>query len=125
VSVDAKQPGRLTVCPVAELPPGQMRRLDVPDGEPIAVYNVAGEFYATADTCTHSRASLVEGDLEDDEVVCPVHWARFSVRTGEALCFPADRPLATYPVEIADGLVTVLRDQAHDARPLDSKENVA
>jgi len=123
VSADAQQPRRLTVCPVAELPPGQMRRLDVPDGEPIAVYNVAGEFYATADTCTHSRASLVEGDLEDGEVVCPVHWARFDVRTGEALCFPADRPLDTYRVEIADGLVTVLRDQ--DARPLESKENVA
>lgn len=124
MSADEAQ-GRLTVCPVADLPPGQMRRLDVPGGEPIAVYNVDGEFYATADTCTHSRASLTDGDLEDDEVVCPVHWARFNVRTGEALCFPADTPLATYRAEAVDGVVTVVSDPAEDARPLESKENVA
>jgi nitrite reductase/ring-hydroxylating ferredoxin subunit len=125
VSVDAQRPAKLTVCPVAELLPGQMRRLDVPDGEPIAVYNVAGEFYATADTCTHSRASLADGDLEDDEVVCPVHWARFNVRTGEPLCFPADTPLATFRVETTDGLVTVVPGDAAAPGPLETKENVA
>ncbi|WP_214368439.1 bifunctional 3-phenylpropionate/cinnamic acid dioxygenase ferredoxin subunit [Pseudonocardia sp. H11422] len=101
---------RLSVCPVAELPPGTMRRVEAPDVEAITVYNVDGEFYATADTCTHALASLAEGDLEDAEVSCPVHWARFDVRTGAALCFPATEDLTTYRVEVADGIVSVLLD---------------
>lgn len=105
---------RLVVCPVADLPPGAMRRVDVPGGAPIAVYNVDGEYYATADTCTHAQASLTEGDLEGDEVVCPVHWASFNVRTGKPLCFPATIPLARYEVETVDGQVIV-----------QTKENVA
>jgi nitrite reductase/ring-hydroxylating ferredoxin subunit len=101
---------RLAACPVAELLPGTMQRITTPDAEPITVYNVDGELYATADTCTHALASLAEGDLEDGEVSCPVHWARFDVRTGAALCFPATEDLATYPVEVVDGTVTVLLD---------------
>lgn len=103
---------RLGVCPVAELLPGSMRRVEAPDAEAVAVYNVDGEFYATADTCTHALASLAEGDLEDGEVSCPVHWARFDVRTGAALCFPATEDLATYPVEIVDDTVVVVLDAA-------------
>jgi nitrite reductase/ring-hydroxylating ferredoxin subunit len=103
---------RLTVCPVADLPPGEMRKVEVAGGEPIAVYNVDGTYYATADTCTHALASLTDGDLEGDEVTCPVHWARFNVRTGKPLCFPATVPLAMYPVQTVDGIVTVLRDSA-------------
>jgi nitrite reductase/ring-hydroxylating ferredoxin subunit len=116
---------RLTVCAVADLPPGEMRRVEVPNGAPIAVYNVDGTFYATADTCTHSRASLVDGDLEDDEVTCPVHWARFNVRTGEPLCFPAVERLATYRVETTDGVLVVVRENAAVTAGEDSKENVA
>ena len=118
-------PARLTVCAVPELPPGEMRRLEVPNGAPIAVYNVDGTFYATADTCTHSRASLVDGDLEGEEVTCPVHWARFNVRTGQALCFPAIEPVATYRVETTDGVIVVIRESAGVATGQDSKENVA
>lgn len=120
----APAPVRLTVCPVGELPPGQIRRLDVPDSAPIAVYNVEGTFYATADTCTHAQASLADGDLEDDEVTCPVHWARFDVRTGQALCFPAEKPLATYRVEVTDAIIVVVLENASAAAPQDSKENV-
>lgn len=101
---------KLAACPAAQLRPGMMHRVTTPDAEPIAVYNVDGEFYATADTCTHALASLVEGDLEDAEVSCPVHWARFDVRTGAALCFPATEDLATYPVEVVDGTVNILLD---------------
>jgi nitrite reductase/ring-hydroxylating ferredoxin subunit len=103
---------RLDVCPVAELPPATMRRVESPGTEAITVYNVDGVLYATADTCTHALASLAEGDLEDAEVSCPVHWARFDVRTGAALCFPATEDLTTYRVEVTDGTVSVLLEAA-------------
>jgi 3-phenylpropionate/trans-cinnamate dioxygenase ferredoxin component len=43
---------RIRACRVEELAPGEARRLEG-DHEPVAVYNVGGEFYALDDTCTH------------------------------------------------------------------------
>jgi 3-phenylpropionate/trans-cinnamate dioxygenase ferredoxin subunit len=80
---------------------------DVPEGGPgifevedrkIAVYRLADGYHAIDDVCTHDGGPLAEGDLEDDVVVCPRHGARFSVRTGAALSFPAVTPVDTYPV---------------------------
>ncbi|KOU59837.1 ferredoxin [Streptomyces sp. MMG1533] len=79
-------------------------------GEPIAVYRTDdGAFYATADSCTHEKWSLGEdSDIEGQEVVCPLHMARFDLRTGQPLCFPATVALRTYEVDIVDGEVYVL-----------------
>jgi nitrite reductase/ring-hydroxylating ferredoxin subunit len=105
---------RLEICPAEDLPPGEMRRVEVPGGAPIAVYHTASGFHATADTCSHALASLTDGDLEDEEVLCPVHWARFDVRTGEPQCFPATVALAVYRVEVVGGVVTVLHNEEEE-----------
>ncbi|ALL79306.1 ferredoxin (plasmid) [Pseudonocardia sp. EC080610-09] len=71
--------------------------------EPIALFRTEdGEIHATSDTCTHERWSLGEDSDFDgvEEVTCPLHMARFNVRTGEALCFPAAFPLTTYRTEV-------------------------
>ena len=57
-------------------------------------------FYAFDDRCTHAQVMLSRGDLEQDEIVCPLHGARFSIKTGEALTPPAVRPVQTYDVKI-------------------------
>lgn len=95
------------VCTADELPPGEVRQ--VPVNPPIAVYNVDGEFYATADLCTHDRSSLSEeGYIEDGEIECGWHMARFCIKTGEVTSPPATQPLASYKVEVEDGQVFVL-----------------
>ena len=71
--------------------------------------NDDGEYYATADRCTHEEWSLGEdSDLEGNEVVCPLHMARYDIRSGQPLCLPATVPLRTFEVEIDDGNVYVL-----------------
>lgn len=62
-----------------------------------------GNFYALNDTCTHETASLAQGWIEGDEVECPMHSARFSLKTGEALCMPAYIAARTHKVEVKDG----------------------
>ena len=42
-------------------------RFEFPDREPIALFNIAGDFYVTDDTCTHGAASLAEGDVEGEQ----------------------------------------------------------
>jgi NAD(P)H-dependent nitrite reductase small subunit len=74
--------------------------LKIKGQNPIAVFRVGDEFFATDDTCTHAKFSLSEGYIEGDEVVCALHEARFCLRTGRVLSPPATVPLRTYPVKI-------------------------
>jgi nitrite reductase/ring-hydroxylating ferredoxin subunit len=85
-------------CAVGDLEPGDA--LVVRVDPPVAVFNVEGEFLATADTCTHAESSLADGYLEDDQVECSWHMARFCLRTGAALTLPATEPLATYRTQV-------------------------
>ena len=45
---------------IADFPDGEIRPAAMPDGTTLAVYNVDGTIYATADLCTHGEASLSE-----------------------------------------------------------------
>lgn len=68
-------------------------------GVRIALYRSQGEFFATDNRCTHAEALMSDGFLEDGCIECPLHQARFDIRTGAALCAPATEPLRTYPVK--------------------------
>ncbi len=70
------------------------------NGEALCVARAGETFYAFDDRCTHAHVMLSRGDLEENEVVCPLHGARFSIKTGEALTPPAVRPVRTYEVVV-------------------------
>jgi nitrite reductase/ring-hydroxylating ferredoxin subunit len=92
-------------CAIDDIEPGEAVVVDVTP--PVAVFNVDGEFLATADTCTHAESSLADGYVEGDEVECSWHMAKFCLRSGEALTLPATEPLATYATKIEGGEVFV------------------
>ena len=93
-----------------EFPPGDWRSLDV-DGTSVAVFNLEGKYYAIEDICTHDGGILTGGAIEGEQIVCPRHGARFSIKTGAVLTPPAYENVATFPVRIEDGMV-----QVRDAR---------
>ena len=71
------------------------------------VRSSAGEVFALDDECSHGRASLGDGDVEDSggpggeaAVECWKHGSQFDARTGRPLNLPATQPVATYPVRI-------------------------
>lgn len=103
----------IDVAACSDFPPGTCRTVDA-DGTPIAVFNVDGEYFAIEDRCTHEAETLSNGVVDGREIICPLHQARFSLRSGEALCAPAYEPVAVFPVRIADGVVQV-RDDRFDA----------
>jgi len=98
----------LRVCAVDELPAGEAVRVDA--DVPVAVFNADGTFYAIDDTCTHQDASLADGWLEGCQVECPLHASAFDLRTGLPTCPPAKKPVRTYPVTVADGVIYVHTD---------------
>ena len=96
----------VTVAKVGEIPPGGVKVLRIGDQE-IAVFNVAGAYYAMDDICTHDGGPLAEGIIEDHVIECPRHGARFDIRTGAVLGMPATLPVTTYAVRIAGDEIQV------------------
>jgi len=94
------------VAPAASIAPGDYATAELDAGF-VAVFNVAGEFFAIDDVCTHDGGGLAGGEVQDTQVICPRHGARFCLRTGRALTPPAYEPVKTYPTRIIDGYVEV------------------
>jgi 3-phenylpropionate/trans-cinnamate dioxygenase ferredoxin component len=69
----------------------------------IAVVRSGGAYYAIEDICTHDGAPLTGGEIEDNEIICPRHGARFCLRTGEALTPPAYEPVRVFATKIENG----------------------
>ena len=88
------------VASLSDLPVNGRKLVEI-DGVRIAIFNLDGELHAIEDVCTHDGGPLVEGEVMNDcQVQCPRHGARFDIRTGAALSMPAFEATNTYAVEI-------------------------
>ena len=99
---------------------------DIPEGEGIAIDksvtgtadNIAllrddgGAVWALDDTCTHEEASLAEGWVEGGLVECPLHASKFCLKNGEVQGLPATRNTCPHRVEVRDGEVYLVPDEA-------------
>ena len=87
------------VCLLSELPVGATKQVHV-DGNPVGLFNVRGTIYAIGNICTHAYAELHDGYVDDDDctVDCPLHGARFDLKTGAHFTLPAMADVARYRV---------------------------
>ena len=94
---------KVKVCGVGEIPPDGAAAFDV-NGTKVCVASVGDAFFAVEDNCTHAQASLSEGyvDVAEATIECPLHNAVFSLKTGEALEFPAENPVKVFPLAVED-----------------------
>lgn len=90
------------IAPASELPSGERIFVEVAD-RPIVIFNIAGQFFAIGDVCSHDDGPVGEGDLEGFKITCPRHGAEFDVRTGKVLELPAVVDIPAYPVRVVDG----------------------
>jgi nitrite reductase/ring-hydroxylating ferredoxin subunit len=72
----------------------------------LALFNVAGSFYAVDNSCPHRGGPLGDGKLDGAIVTCPWHGYRYDVRTGVHQLNPRLN-VACYPVTVEDGVVFV------------------
>ena len=94
------------IGPASEFPPGERLFLEI-DGNQIVVFSLPGEFIATGDLCSHDGGAISDGELVNEEIICPRHGARFNIRTGKALSLPAVEGIPVYPVRINEGYLEV------------------
>ena len=90
----------------SQLQPGKPIKIEKA-GRSICVARVGDEVFAIDDVCSHSDASLSEGEISDHKIECWLHGAEFDLRTGEALTPPAVAPVKTYLVKVDGDSVTV------------------
>jgi 3-phenylpropionate/trans-cinnamate dioxygenase ferredoxin subunit len=69
------------------------------NGKAVCVTRVGDEVFAVADTCTHSDASLSEGEVNGFKIECWLHGAEFDLRSGAALTPPATQALQSFKVQ--------------------------
>ena len=117
------RPDRVAVLRADELPPGGRARVEA-FGTDVALFNVDGRLYATANACPHHGGPLCHGRVTGARVsaepyehrwereglvlVCPWHGWEFDLETGEAL-FDPSVGVRTFDVRIEEGHVVLRR----------------
>ncbi|HXR91153.1 MAG TPA: non-heme iron oxygenase ferredoxin subunit [Steroidobacteraceae bacterium] len=79
------------------------------DDSPVVVVRCGEQLYAVEDRCTHDGEPLGGAEVEDCQIICPRHGARFCLRTGDALTPPAYEPLRTFDVREHNGRILLKR----------------
>ena len=76
------------IAEINDVKDGETKVLPV-KGSSIALYNVNGKFFATANECPHKGGPLGEGSMEGNVVSCPWHGWKFDVTTGTSPVAPS------------------------------------
>lgn len=78
------------------------------DHQSVVVMNVQGTIYALGDTCPHDGGSIGDGDIEDGEIICPIHGARFCLADGKAVPNSiTNENIPWYPARVVEGMIEI------------------
>ena len=94
---------RIPLGQVDDMAVNSVRQILADGAPPVALYRLVDGFFATAELCSHGEASLAEGDIDGDEIVCPFHLGKFDIRTGEPTAAPCLTAIKTYAVSVEAG----------------------
>ncbi len=101
--------GWIEVAKTGRIPDGTMKHIRALRTE-LCIVNDGGIFYAVGDRCPHMNASLSMGTLEGTMVTCPLHNARFDVKTGKKLSGPGEpkiNGMGIAPPEVTEYLMRI------------------
>ena len=96
----------ISVFSVDELDNGQHRVIDIDDTE-VVIFKVDDNFFAMENICSHDGGEIASGVVENGEIICPRHGARFCIKTGDVKCPPAYEGVESYSVRVENKMVQV------------------
>ena len=73
--------------------------------------------FATSAACPHLGGSLAAGTVVNGYIECPVHYALFDIRTGDADGAITSQPLRTFPTRVEDDEIYVDLPMAEERMP--------
>jgi nitrite reductase/ring-hydroxylating ferredoxin subunit len=68
------------------------------------------KFYLLDNLCPHKAADLCDGHLQDEEISCPWHKARFDIKSGIGLTPLAGKGVKSWPLMIKNGQLVAETD---------------
>ncbi|MGB5831204.1 MAG: non-heme iron oxygenase ferredoxin subunit [Thiohalocapsa sp.] len=92
----------VAVAEAEDIAPGKFVSASV-GGKEFIIARVDDRYYAVEDNCSHEDYPLSYGCLDGTRIKCSLHGSRFSLETGHPEEEPADEPIATYRVQLANG----------------------
>lgn len=95
---------------------GELVAVDVA-GTAVAVTVLDGEVHAFDDTCPHAGCSLADGELDEQNVVCPCHFARFDITTGAVVEGSAESGVGIWSATFTEGTLELEGPRAEAPAP--------
>jgi ethylbenzene dioxygenase ferredoxin subunit len=105
--MELEMTAKVRLCLTAAVKEGQPLPINSPGLPSLGVYLVGDDFYVIDNLCTHGKALLTDGYQEGRTIECPLHAGMFDICTGEAIAYPCQISIRTYPVTIEDGWVCI------------------
>ena len=91
---------KVVVGKTSEVQDGKLMHITA-GGKEIVVTKLDGNYYAMDNVCAHAGADLHEGELNNNELTCPWHGARWDIKTGNLISFPQKlKPLQSLEISI-------------------------
>ncbi len=91
---------KVVVGKTSEVQDGKLMHITA-GGKEIVVTKLDGNYYAMDNVCSHAGANLHEGELNNNELTCPWHGARWDIKTGNLISFPQKlKPLQSHEISI-------------------------
>jgi len=95
------------IAALDDIPKGSCKALSVGHVR-VVVAHLADGYYAVENRCSHADSPLLTGNIHHGrQIACPIHGARFDLKTGAAKSPPAFTSLMTFPVRVVDGRIEV------------------
>jgi nitrite reductase/ring-hydroxylating ferredoxin subunit/uncharacterized membrane protein len=96
----------VSVLAEKELPEKKLKRVQA-GKVPVLLYRRGKQVFAIAETCAHMGGPLSEGKVQGEDVICPWHGSRFSLRTGEVRNGPSTFSQPCFETRVVDGRIEV------------------
>jgi anthranilate 1,2-dioxygenase ferredoxin subunit len=77
-------------------------------GVAIALFRLGDGFHALHDLCSHGRARLSDGYIEDGCIECPLHQGKIDIRDGSPRSAPITEPVRSFPVRVVGDRIEIL-----------------
>ncbi|HEX6133441.1 MAG TPA: non-heme iron oxygenase ferredoxin subunit [Longimicrobiales bacterium] len=94
------------VASESDVPPNSLLSVEVGDIR-VCLAHADGRIYAFKDNCTHRDFPLSAGTIEDGEIECTWHGAKFDMASGRATRLPAIKPVQTFEVRVENGEILI------------------
>ena len=97
----------IDVAALDDIPKGVCKAMSI-GGIRVVVAHLADGFHAVENRCSHANSPLITSKIyHGRQIACPIHGARFDLKTGEAKSPPAFTSLMTFPVRVVNGRIEV------------------